>query len=55
MEEVDDEEDMAPSNPSCLLDLSDSSDNEEGGNDIPDLMEIDDNDKPEESAEAELG
>ena len=48
MEEVNNEEDMAPSNPSRPLKLSDSSDNEEGGNDIPDLMEFDDDDEPED-------
>ena len=57
-EEVNDEDNVAPSNPSCLLKLSDSSDNNYGGNDILDLMEIDDyddNKESEESAEAELG
>ena len=66
MEEVDDEEDhprnVAPLNPSRLLELSDGSDNDEEENDIPELMDInddvendEDDEEPEESAEAELG
>jgi len=65
MEEVDDEEDthprnVAPLNPSRLLELSDGSDNDQEDEDIPELEIGDDDNKeeeeePEESAEAELG
>ena len=57
MEEVDDEDSLppnvAPSDPSCLLERSDGSDNDDVG---PELIVVDDDEveEPEESAEAEL-
>lgn len=60
IEDIDDEEDtylcnMAPLNPSCLLELSDGSDDEGAW----EVIKVDDSEdrkeEPEESAEAELG
>jgi hypothetical protein len=60
MQDVEDEDtlprNVAPSNPSCLFELSDISDNEDEDH-APKIIEVDDDDKeeePEESAEAEL-
>jgi hypothetical protein len=69
MEEIDNEEDfpcnMAPTNKSCIIELSDGSDDDEEDQALPPLVTVDDNDDddkdkdkvkaPEESEEAELG
>jgi len=65
IEDVDDDEDayprnVAPLNPSHLLELSDGSDDEELTSELPDLIEVDDDsededEEDEESAEEELG
>jgi hypothetical protein len=59
MEEIDDEDsvpcNVAPLNPSHLIEPSDGSDDEDGA--VPDVIVLDDesNEESEEDAEAELG